>query len=94
LKGYRSQRSLEKDVKLNSRVKSLCGFGENVPSHSTIVRFERRVGFERLQKLVTHTTKDLINCNFIKGTKIVLDSKPLNARCRKRSEKPVERMVR
>ena len=50
LKGYRSQRALEREVRVDSRVKRLCGFNKDVPSHSTIVRFERRIGFERLQE--------------------------------------------
>ena len=41
LKGYRSQRALEREVRVDSRVRRLCGFDENVPSHSTIVRFSR-----------------------------------------------------
>ena len=53
-KGYRSQRALEREVRVDRRVKRLCGFNENVPSHSTIVRFERRIGFERLRNLVGH----------------------------------------
>jgi len=28
LKGYRSQRALERDVRVDSRVRSLCGFDE------------------------------------------------------------------
>jgi len=57
-----------------------------VPSHSTIIRFERRIGFERVKKLVGHTVEDLIKCGFIKGLKVVLDSKPLEARCMRDSK--------
>jgi len=81
LKGYRSERALEREVGVDSRVRSLCGFDERVLSHSTIVRFERRIGFERLKKLVEHTVEDLVGCGFIKGLKVVLDPKPLEARC-------------
>jgi len=88
LKGYRSQRALEKEVRVDSRVRRLCGFDEKVPSHSTIVRFERRIGFERLKKIVAHTIEDLVNCGFIKGLKVVLDSKPLKARCRRNPKNP------
>jgi len=88
LKGYRSQRALERDVRVDSRVRSLCGFDERIPSHSTIVRFERRIGFERLKKLVGHTVEDLIKCGFIKGLRVVLDSKPLEARCRRDPKNP------
>jgi len=49
LKGYRSQRTLEREVRVDSMVRRLCDFDESIPSHSTIVRFERRVGFERLK---------------------------------------------
>jgi transposase len=77
LKGYRSQRALEREVRVDSRVGRLCGFDESIPSHSTIVRFERRVGFERLKKLVGHVVEDLVSRGFIKGLKVVLDSKPL-----------------
>lgn len=51
LKGYRSQRALEREVKVDSRIRELCGFEEKTPSHSTIVRFEDRVGAERLKTL-------------------------------------------
>jgi len=88
LKGYRSQRALEREVRVDSRVRRLCGFDESVPSHSTIVRFERRIGFERLKKLTSHAVEDLVNCGFIKGFKVVLDSKPLKARCRRDSKNP------
>jgi len=81
LKGYRSQRSLEREVRVDSRVRRLCGFDEAIPSHSTIVRFERRIGFERVKKLVGCAIEDLLSCGFIKGLKVVLDSKPLKARC-------------
>ncbi len=88
MKGYRSQRALEREVKVNDRVRELCGFGEKTPSHSTIVRFERRVGAERLKKLAGHLIDDLVGCGFIKGLKIVLDSKPLEARSRRDPENP------
>ena len=88
LKGYRSQRALEREVNVDSRVKELCGFDEDVPSHSTIVRFERRVGVEILKQLVGHVVEDLVNCGFIKGLKVVLDSKPIEARCRRDPKNP------
>jgi len=82
LKGYRSQRALEREVRVDTRIRRLCGF-KDIPSHSTIVRFERRIGFERLKNLVCHVVEDLVKCGFIKGLKVVLDSKPLEARCRR-----------
>jgi len=88
LKGYRSQRTLEKEVRVDSRVRSLCGFDESIPSHSTLVRFERRIGFERLKKLASYAVEDLVNCGFIKGLKVVLDSRPLKARCRRDRKNP------
>jgi transposase len=88
LKCYRSQRALEREVRVDRRVRRLCGFNEHVPSHSTIVRFERRIGFETLRNLVSHVVDDLVNCGFIKGLKVVLDSKPLEARCRRDPENP------
>jgi transposase len=88
LKGYRSQRALEREVRVDRRVRRLCGFTKDVPSHSTIVRFERRIGFERLKDLVCHVVEDLVKCGFIKGLKLVLDSKPLEARCRRDPEDP------
>jgi transposase len=88
LKGYRSQRSLEREVRANSRTRTLCGFNEKIPSHSTIVRFEHRIGAERLKKLAGQIIDDLIECGFIKGYKVVLDSKPLEARCRRDPENP------
>ena len=88
LKGYSSQRVLEREVNVDNRVKGLCGFDEDVPSHSTIVRFERRIGVERLKQLVGHVIEDLVNCGFIKGLKVVLDSKPLEARCRREPKNP------
>jgi len=88
MKGYRSQRSLEREVKVNSRTRSLRGFNGKVPSHSTIVRFEYRICAERLKKLAGHIINDLIGCGFIKGLKVVLDSKPLEARCRRDPENP------
>lgn len=88
LKGYRSQRSLEREVRVNSRTRTLCGFNEGVPSHSTIVRFEHRIGVERLKKLAGHVINDLVECGFIKGLKVILDSKPLEARCRRDPENP------
>lgn len=33
LKGYRSQRALEREVRVDSRVRMLCGFDESIPSH-------------------------------------------------------------
>ena len=50
-----------------------------VSSHSTIVRFERRIGFGRLKKLVGHTVEDLVKWGLIKGLRVVLDSKPVEA---------------
>jgi len=88
LKGYRSQRALEREVRVDSRVRGLCGFDEAIPSHSTIVRFERRIGVERLKKLIGHVIDDLVSCGFIKGLKVVLDSKPLKARCRRDPKNP------
>lgn len=89
LKGYRSQRALEREVRVDSRVKRLCGFNKDIPSHSTIVRFERRIGFERLKNLVSSVVEDLVKCGFIKGLKVVLDSKPLEARCRRDPKDPL-----
>jgi IS5 family transposase len=88
LKGYRSQRALEREVMVDKRVKRLCGFNGDVPSHSTIVRFERRIGFERLKDLVCRVVEDLVKCGLIKGLKVVLDSKPLEARCRRDPKNP------
>jgi IS5 family transposase len=88
LKGYRSQRALEREVRVDRRVKRLCGFNQDVPSHSTIVRFERRIGFERLRNLVCRVVEELVSCGFIKGLNVVLDSKPLEARCRRDPENP------
>ena len=88
LKGYRSQRALEREVRVDRRVRGLCGFDDGIPSHSTIVRFERRIGFERLRNLVGHVVEDLVGCGFIKGLNVVLDSKPLEARCRRDPKDP------
>ena len=88
LKGYRSQRALEREVRVNTRTRTLCGFKEKLPSHSTIVRFEHRIGPERLKKLAGSLIDDLVECGFIKGLKVVLDSKPLEARCRRDPENP------
>jgi transposase len=88
LKGYRSQRALEREVRVDGRVRRLCGFDESIPSHSTIVRFERRIGFKRLKKLIGHVIKDLVSRGFIRGLKVVLDSKPLKARCRRDPRDP------
>jgi len=65
LKGYRSQRALEREVVVDGRVRGICGFDEGIPSHSTIVRFERRIGFERLRNLVGHVVEDLVNCGIL-----------------------------
>lgn len=75
-------------MRVDSRVRRLCGFDEGIPSHSTVVRFERRIGFERLKKFVRRTIEDLVNFGFIKGLKVVLDSKPLEARCRRDPKNP------
>jgi len=88
LKGYRSQRSLEREVRVDSRIRKLCGLDEKVPSHSTIVRFERRIGVERLKKVAGYVINDLVDCGFIKGLKVVLDSKPLEAKCRRDPKNP------
>jgi len=88
LKGYRSQRALEREVRADSRTRELCCFEEKPPSHSTIVRFENRIGAERLKKLAGRLIDDLVGCGFIKGLKVVLDSKPLEARCRRDPEDP------
>jgi transposase len=40
MKGYRSQRALEREIRVDGRARELCGFEEKPPSHSTIVRFE------------------------------------------------------
>jgi len=72
LKGYRSQRALEREVRVDGRVKRLCGF-KDVPSHSTIARFERRIGFERLSSLVRRVVEELVSCGFIKGLNVVLE---------------------
>jgi transposase len=88
LKGYRSQRALEREVRVDTRVRSLCSFDGRIPSHSTIVRFERRVGFERLKQLASRVVEDLVSCGFMKGLKVVVDSKPLEARCRRDPKNP------
>ena len=67
LKGYRSQRSLEREARANSRTRTLCGFSEKIPSHSTIVRFEHRIGAEKLKKPAEHIINNLVECGFIKG---------------------------
>jgi hypothetical protein len=41
-----------------------------------------------LKKLAGHLIDDLVGCGFIKGLKVVLDSKPLEARCRRDPENP------
>lgn len=87
LKGYRSQRGLEGEVRVDSRVRWLCGFNV-IPSHSTVVRFERRIGVERLKRLISHVIEDLVIYGFIKGLKVVLDSKPFEARCRRDPKNP------
>ena len=87
-KGYRSQRALEREVRVDGRVRRPCGFDESIPSHSTIVRFERRIGFKRLKKLIGHVIEDIVSRGFIRGLKVVLDSKPLKARCRRDPRDP------
>ena len=87
LKGYRSQRALEREVKVDSRVQRLCGFNV-IPSHSTVVRFERRIGVERLKRLIRCVVGDLVRLGLIKGLKVVLDSKPFKARCRRDPKNP------
>jgi len=87
LKGYRSQRSLEREVRVDSRVRRLCGFNV-IPSHSTVVRFERRIGVERLKRLIRCVVGDLVRLGLIKGLKVVLDSKPFKARCRRDPKNP------
>jgi len=67
LKSCRSQRALEREVRVDSRVRRLCGFDESIPSHSTIVRFERRIGFERLKKLIGHVIEELVSWRFHQG---------------------------
>jgi transposase len=88
LKGYRSQRALEREVRVDRRVRGLCGFNV-IPSHSTVVRFERRIGFERLKKLISRVVEDLVSLGFVKGLKVVLDSKPFEARCRRDPKNPL-----
>jgi len=51
LKGYHSQRALEREIRVDSRVRRLCSFNV-IPRHSTVVRFERRIGVDRLKKLI------------------------------------------
>jgi len=46
------------------------------------------MGFERLKKLGGHTVEDLVQCGFIKGLKIVLDSMILEVTCRRESKNP------
>jgi len=87
LKGYRSQRGLEREVRVDSRVNGLCGFNV-IPSHSTVVRFERRIGVDRLKRLISRVIEDLVSYGFIKGLKVVLDSKPFEARCRRDPKNP------
>jgi hypothetical protein len=50
-KGYRPQRSPEREVRVDSRIRKLCDLDEKVPSHSIIVRFEHRIGVERLKNI-------------------------------------------
>lgn len=88
LKGYRSQRCLEREVRVDSRIRKLCGLDEKVPSHSTIVRFERRIGVDRLKKLIGRVVESLVRLGFVKGLKVVLDSKPFKARCRRDPKNP------
>ena len=88
LQGYRSQRALERDVRIDSRVRSLWNFDERIPSHSTIVRFKCMMGFERLKKLGGYTVEDLVQCGFIKGLKVIWDYKTLEATCRREPKNP------
>jgi hypothetical protein len=37
---------------------------------------------------VEHTVEDLVGCGFIKGLMVVLDSKPLEPRCRRDPKNP------
>jgi len=87
LKGYRSQRALEREIRVDSRVRRLCSFNV-IPSHSTVVRFERRIGVDRLKKLIGQVVESLVSYGFIKGLKVVLDSKPFKARCRRDPKNP------
>jgi len=87
LKGYRSQRALEREIRVDSRVRMLCSFNA-IPSHSTVVRFERRIGVDRLRKLIGQVVESLVSYGFIKGLKVVLDSKPFKARCRRDPKNP------
>jgi transposase len=81
LKGYCSQRTLEREVRVDRRVMGLCGL-DVIPSHSTVVRFERRIGFDRLKRLIGRVIKGLVSLGFVKGLDVVLDSKPFEARWR------------
>jgi hypothetical protein len=47
-----------------------------------------RIGVERLKKLAGRLINDLVECGIIKDLKVVLDSKPLEARCRRDPENP------
>jgi len=87
LKGYRSQRALEREIRVDSRVRRLCSFN-TIPSHSTVVRFERRIGVDRLKRLIGQVVDSLVRLGFVKGLKIVLDSKPFKARCRRDPKNP------
>ena len=87
LKGYRSQRALEREVRVDRRVRGLCDFAV-IPSHSTVVRFERRIGFERLKTLISRVIEGLVSLGFVKGLTVVLDSKPFKARCRRDPKNP------
>jgi len=87
LEGYLSQRALEREVRFDSRVRRLCGF-DVISSHSKVVRFERRIGVERLKKLISRVIEDLVSFGFVKGLKVVLDSKPFEARCRRDPRNP------
>ena len=88
LKGYRSQRCLEREARVDGRIRKLCGLDEKVPSHSTIVRFERRIDVERLKNIAGYVINNLVDCGFINGLKVALDSKPLEARCRRDPKNP------
>ncbi len=48
------------------------------------------MGFERLKKLGGYTVEDLVQCGFIKGLKVILDSKTLEATCRREPKNPSE----
>lgn len=81
LLGIRSLRELERRLQSDERLRSLCDLeaGEPAYGRSVLSRFPKRVGVERLQRILNQTRRRLIDLGVVKGETAAMDGSFIKA---------------